>query len=185
MGCALLLCGVTAAPARDAHDLTGDELRVEMDRNTTLRGYVHRNGPPDIAESHLLADRPPWEDHEVTLYYLDRHKEIGFARASILGRPEIHLIRYERPLTDEQVAALGSRARARTEIARSEAARMKVAGVHRHMGPAERAEDAAARAEAAATKVELAADSAEHAADRAEAIASRMESTPRREPRKK
>ena len=193
MGCALLLCGAAAAPAMGERELSGDELRVEMDRNLALKGYVHRNGPPDLAESHVLADRPPWEDHEVTLYYLDRHKEIGFARASILGRPEIQIIRYERPLTDERVAELSTRAHARAAMGGGPCHHggpcdhpcdhpcdRPCGHRHgRHMGPAERAEDAAARAEAAATTLEASADSAERAADRAEAIASRMESGPR------
>src|SRR5262249_18633823 len=50
MGCALLLCGAAAASATDGQALTRDELRVEMDRNATLKGYVQRNGPPDLAE---------------------------------------------------------------------------------------------------------------------------------------
>jgi hypothetical protein len=98
----------------------------------------------------------------VTLYYLDMRKEIGFARAWILGRPEIQVQRYERPLSDEQIAALSSRAqrpRSRTGL-----------------GPDERAEESARRAEAAAGKVEAAADAAERAADKTEAIASKMES---------
>src|SRR5207244_4328397 len=81
-----------------------------MARNSALAVYVKRNGVPDVAEAHFLADEPPWDDHEVTLYYLDARKEVGFARAFILGSPEIHMKRYVRPLTDEQVAALASRA---------------------------------------------------------------------------
>jgi hypothetical protein len=162
MGCVLLLAGVVVASARGERELTDEELRAEMSMNREMAAYVARNGEPDVAESHFLSDVPPWDDHEVTLYYLDMRKEIGFARAWILGRPEIQVQRYERPLSDEQIAALSSRAqrpRSRTGL-----------------GPDERAEESARRAEAAAGKVEAAADAAERAADKTEAIASKMES---------
>src|SRR6266704_1464467 len=114
MGCALLLAGVVAVHARGDRELTDGELRAEMAKNSAMAAYVKRNGEPDVAESHFLADEPPWDDHEVTLYYLDARKEIGFARAWILGKPEIQIKRYERPLTDEQVAALARRSSAST-----------------------------------------------------------------------
>jgi hypothetical protein len=158
MGGALLLVGVTVARAVQEGELTDEELIGEMARNRALASFVGRNGMPDVAETHFLADRPPWDDHEVTLYYLDMRKEIAFARAYILGRPEVQIVRYERPLTDEQVAALATRVRPK------------------RLGPAERAEDSARRAEEAAGRVEAAADTAERAADKAEAVASKMES---------
>jgi hypothetical protein len=162
MGCAMLLAVAGTASARNEHDLSADELQAEMAHNGALAAYVERNGEPDVAETHFLADTPPWDDHEVTLYYLDMRKEIGFARAYILGSPEIHLARYERPLTDEQVAMLSTRAHART------AAAPAVAG-----DPVERAENAARRAEAAADKLDAAADTAERAAAHAEAVAAK------------
>jgi hypothetical protein len=159
MGGVILLGGVALAGARQGGELTEEQLRGEMARNRALASYVGRNGMPDLAESHFLADRPPWDDHEVTIYYLDMRKEIAFARAYILGRPEVQIVRYERPLTDEQVAALATRVRP-----------------GRGLGPAERAEASALRAEEAAGRVEAAAESAERAADKTEAIASKMES---------
>ena len=188
MGCALLLAGAVAAEARGEHELTNGELRSEMAKNRTLAAYVARNGEPDLAQSHFLADRPPWDDHEVTLYYLDARKEIGFARAWILGRPEIQIERYERSLTDEEVAALASRVKARPthsspgapdppaaapDAPATPGASSAPADPEQTAGlaPDERAERAAARAEDAASRIEAAADSAEHAADRAEAIA--------------
>jgi hypothetical protein len=162
MSCAIVLAGAVAARALDERELGADELRTEMIRNHALAAYIERNGPPDLAESRFLSDEPPWDDHEVTLYYLDSRKEIAFTRAWILGWPEVHLAHYERPLTDEQVRALTSRARAHP---------LEVAGG----GPVERAELAAQRAEDAAGRVETAAGSAERAADRAEAVASKME----------
>lgn len=171
MGCAVLLAAGAVASARDERQLSDDELRAEMSMNRALAAYVARNGEPDLAETHFLADRGPWDDHEVTLYYFDTRKEIGFARARILGRPEIQISRYERPLTDEQIAALSTRAHH---------PKSDVSG----LGPDARAEEAARRAEAAAGKVEAAADSAEHAADTAEAAANKMESTFHRSLRK-
>jgi septal ring-binding cell division protein DamX len=161
----MLLASVAVASARGERELTDEELRAEIARNKALAAYVARNGDPDIAETRFLSDTPPWDDHEVTLYYLDSRKEIGFARAWILGRPEVQLQRYERPLTDEQIAALASRARPRATTTSMAA-----------LGPDERAEGAARRAEAAASRVEAAADTAERAADRAEAVSSKMES---------
>ena len=164
-GCAMLLASVAVVSARGERELTDEELRAEMARNRALAAYVARNGDPDIAEAHFLADTGPWDDHEVTLYYLDSRKEIGFARAWILGRPDVQLQRYERPLTDERIAALASRAHPRATTTSMAA-----------LGPDERAEDAARRAEAAASRIEAAADTAERAADRAEAVSGKMES---------
>ena len=192
MGCALVLAGVAAAQARGERELTNDELRAEMARNSALAVYVKRNGVPDVAEAHFLADEPPWDDHEVTLYYLDARKEIGFARAWILGNPEIDIRRYERPLTDEQVATLASRVKARAKQAPAAPAAGAPPGdppavpappgttsgaeQTAGLGPDERAERAAGRAEDAAGRLETAADSAEHAAERAEAVAAKAES---------
>jgi hypothetical protein len=164
MGCVVMLAVAGAASARNEHDLSADELQGEMAHNRALAAYVARNGEPDVAETHFLADTPPWDDHEVTLYYLDTRKEIGFARAWILGSPEIQMQRYERPLTDAQVAMLTTRAHARTAAA--------PAGAGGAGGPDERAENAAHRAEAAADKLDAAADTAERAAAHAEAVAS-------------
>jgi hypothetical protein len=107
----MLLASVAVVSARGERELTDDELRAEMARNRALAAYVARNGDPDMAESHFLSDVPPWDDHEVTLYYLEARKEIGFARAWILGRPDVQIERYERPLTDEQIAALAARSK--------------------------------------------------------------------------
>jgi hypothetical protein len=170
MGCAMLLVTGAVASARGERDLSDEELRAEMAANRALAAYVARNGEPDVAETRFLADTGPWDDHEVTLYYLDLRKEIGFARAWILGRPDVQITRYERPLSDEQIAALSSRARKMRSDTRGVGA-----GMH-GLGPDARAEEAARRAELAAGKVEAAADSAERAAETAEAVASKMES---------
>lgn len=169
LGCVMLLAAASTAVARNERDLTDEELRAEMARNEALAAYVARNGAPDVAETHFLSDVPPWDDHEVTLYYLDMRKEIGFARAWMLGRPIVEVQRYERPLTDEQIAALTPRA----QRMRQESDATRIA----QLGPAERAEESARRAEAAADRIDAAADGVERAANRAEAIAAKAEST--------
>ena len=187
---AVVLGGARAGLARGDHEIDNDQLEVEMARNRALAAYVARNGKPDVAESRELADRPPWDDHEVTLYYFDAKKEIAFARAWILGRPSVHLEHYERPLSDADVAALSKRAH-RKPGASERPARMEPraggdpsatvkppanASVSASADPTERAEAAAQRAEAAAGRLEAAAAEAEHAADRAEASIEGMES---------
>jgi hypothetical protein len=171
----MLLAAAGVASARAERELDDEELRAEMAMNHALAAYVARNGEPDMAEAHFLADTPPWDDHEVTLYYLDMRKEIGFARAYILGAPTIQIQRYERPLTDQQIAALSTRVRKRTS---------EGVGPGAGAGPDARAEDAARRAEAAADKVDAAADAAERAADKAEAIGNKAESEFQRSLRK-
>jgi hypothetical protein len=146
-----------AHPVHEARELSDEELLNEMMHNRALSAYVSRNGLPDVAERHFLSSRAPWDDHEITLYYLDTRTEIAFARAWILGAPDVHVERYERGLTDEELAALASRSRTR------------------RVGPTARAEAAAVRAEAAANRVEAAVASVEQAADRAEAVVAKME----------
>jgi len=197
---AVVLGGARVGLARGEHEIDDDQLEVEMARNRALAAYVTRNGKPDVAESRELADRPPWDDHEVTLYYLGTRKEIGFARAWILGRPTVHLERYERPLSDAEVAALSKRARQRPSSAGRPAAAVPAPGSGpsagassaapapardpmASAGPAERAEEAAQRAEAAAGRLEAAAAEAEHAADRAEAAIDGMATAARTVPR--
>jgi len=178
LGCWVLLAALVA-PVWAERDLSEDELRDEMAQNRALEQYIERNGMPDLAAARFLADTPPWDDHEVALYYLDRRQEVGFARAYILGRPSIEIERYRRPLTDEQVAALAARARQRPVDA-PPADRVS----RGPLGPAERAEESARRAEDAAARVEQAAESAERAAERAEAVTARMEQSFHRSLRK-
>jgi hypothetical protein len=172
LGCSLVLAAL-AAPARAERDLTENELRDEMQHNRMLEAYIERNGMPDLATARFLADTQPWDDHEVALYYLDKRQEIGFARAYILGRPQVELERYRRPLTDEQVAALAARTRQRPldspapDLAPAPPPTPRRGGA---LSPLERAEESARRSEDAAMRVERAADAAERAADRAEAV---------------
>ena len=168
VGSMVLFAAVGVANARGERELSGDELRAELSMNRAMRAYVERNGDPDVAEAHFLADTPPWDDHEVTLYYFDMRKEVGFARAWILNSPDVQIQRYERPLTDRQIAALSTRAHKRPTT--EDGPHARVDG-----GPDARAEDAARRAEAAADRIDTAADAAERAADKAEAIGNKSE----------
>jgi len=172
----VLLAGAMAVRADQPTQLDAAGLRSEMRINRLLAAYIERNGMPDVAERSFLSDMPPWDDHQVTLFYLDRHQEISFARAYILGWPSIAIERSEHRLSDAQVAALAPLARSRGVVVRG--------------GALARAEAAAERAEAAADRVEAAADQADRAATRAESIVSKMESQParpaaRRRPAKK
>src|SRR5437867_11340529 len=64
MGCALVLAGVAAAQARGERGLSSDDVLAELGRNSALAVYVKRNGVPDVAEAHFLADEPPWDDQD-------------------------------------------------------------------------------------------------------------------------
>jgi len=192
---AIAMSGGAFAGMKGGHDLSDEELRSEMSLNRALAAYVNRNGMPDVAETRFLADRPPWDDHEVALYYLDSRTEIRFARALILGRPDIQLVRFQRVLSEDDVEALAPRVRNRPADmgstdqpsdapAPTSAMRPAVEQVpvepqpeqaeqttdQSVVGPADRAEAAAARAEAAADRLEASADSAEEAAGRAESV---------------
>jgi hypothetical protein len=153
------VAGVASADVPRARILTRAEINAEMTVNRRLAGYIARNGYPDIAEWRFLSDEPPWDEHEVSCYYLDRRKEIAFTRAWMLGSPWIPIQRYERELTDADIAAL------------------QPLLVHEETvstDPVTRAEAAAARAEAAVQRIEIAAAATERAADRAEAVVAKM-----------
>jgi len=195
---AIAMSGGAFAGMKGGHDLSDEELRSEMSQNRALAAYVNRNGMPDVAETRFLADRPPWDDHEVALYYLDSRTEIRFARALILGRPEIQLVRFQRRLSEDDVEALAPRVRNRpadmgstdqpsappaptsamrpvveqvpVEPQPEQAEQAEQTTDQSVVGPADRAEAAAARAEAAADRLEAIADSAEEAASRAESV---------------
>jgi hypothetical protein len=184
---ALLLATSGFAAAPEGRFISQDELRLEAAENTDLAEYLDRNGTPEVAEVRVLADRPPWDDHEVTLYYLGERHEISFARALTLGKADISVIRYERELTDADVDALRSMAADTAgggDVAMAERAddvdwaTATAAGTALEGGmpttPAERAEAAADRAEIAAGRVELAADRTEKAATRAETAFDRL-----------
>ena len=168
-----VLAGVARATMPPPRQLSADELETEMAQNRALAAYVKRNGAPDIAETRALSDRPPWDAYEVVLYYLDQRREMRFARATILGRPEVQVIRNERTLSEDEAAAMRDRVGRVGPVSGVG----QVSGVGATgLAPDERAEAAALRAENAATTTENAALAAERAAERTEAVTARLES---------
>ena len=183
---AVFAAAVAQANPYDGRLLTLSDLKAEASDNSELDSYMTRNGLPDVAESRVLSDRPPWDAHEVTLYYLGTRKEISFSRAIVLGKPDMAVTRYERDLSDADVAALmgvvGTAAiepdkggdiekvaAVETTDVMSDAPEADIDVAAFDMSdPADRAEAAALRSEQAADRVEAAADKAEMAALRAE-----------------
>ena len=176
----LVLVGTAHAVVEEAQ-LDSAGLKAKAEENLALARYLRHNGMPDAAEVRPIRDQPPWEDYEVTLYYFGIRKEIAFARARVLGHPEICTTRYERTLTDADIKAL------QTHLAglggpgvggsAAAASGTDMAGTTCTGNATARAECAAGRAESAADRVELAAGRAEKAADRTEEIVAKM-STP-------
>jgi hypothetical protein len=160
----LVLAGTAGATHRE--ELDRDGLKNQAAENKALRRYIRHNGAPDVAELKPILDQPPWDNHEVTLYYFANRKEISFARARVLGRPEVHIMRYERTLTDGDIRVLRER--------RGRLAAVVVETPLCTGSAAERAECAAGRAERAADQVDVAAERAEKAAARTEAVVEKM-----------
>lgn len=161
----------TARASQDGGMLDVAGLKKQASQNKALARYIKYNGMPEMAEVRPIMDQPPWDDHEVTLYYLNAHREISFARARVLGRPEVHTTRYQRVLTDGDVRSL----KAHGTMLASAAGDAPMAAPTACTGnAAERAECAAARAEDAANRIDVAATKTEKAAVRAEAIAEKM-----------
>jgi hypothetical protein len=160
-----------SAAAVQEMDLDRAGLKAEASQNRALRQYLKRNGLPDVAQVRPVQDQPPWDDHEVTLYYIGMRKEISFARARILGHPEIHTTRYRRLMTDEDIRSL----QAHTGRLSADAGAKVATSTPTCTGSAtERAECSATRAENVADRLDAAAEKTEQAADRTEAIATKM-----------
>lgn len=166
---AVLALAGTAGAVATQKDLDRAGLNDQADQNTALKRYLKHNGYPEMAEVRPIPDQPPWDDHEVTLYYLKAHKEISFARARVLGHPDVHSTRYERVMTDADVRALeahGTRLNGdKAPVAMETTCKGSAAA---------RAKCAADRADSAADRVDLAASRAEQAADKTEAIVGKM-----------
>ena len=192
---AVLALAVTARASHQVGELDRGGLNEQAKRNRALARYLKYNGYPDMAEVKTIVDQPPWDDHEVTLYYLNRRKEISFARARVLGRPDVHQMRYERLMTDADIRAMkshGSRlapaqaapaaetnpataAETTTAAPTPGTTTVAVAEPSPCTGSAStRAECAAGRAEHAAERIDVAAVRAEQAAERTEAIVEKM-----------
>jgi hypothetical protein len=157
----------------EVRTLNANELAIEANANHALDQYLERNGYPDVARTRPLADRPPWAEREVVLYYLDTRREIAFTRAIILGQENIDIQRFESMLTDEEVAALSSQPSMRTPPDDGVLASANYVNPT-STNPADRAEAAAFRAEQAAGRVEEAAVRTENAATRAETVVEKL-----------
>ncbi len=149
-------------------------LGTEMELNEALRVHVDHAGRPDLAQRMRVHSDLPWDNYIVRLIYLDAGTEIAFSRAYLLGRPDVGLLRYRRPLTDDlaaqtrdYLASAGPMPTAYTDPTSSAAIS--------DLGPADRAEAAARRAEAAAEMTERGAMAAEQAAAKLESSTVRAE----------
>ena len=176
---ALTVALTLVGPARamvEQHELDSDGLKKAAQENKALARYMKHNGLPDVAEVKPILDQPPWDDHEVTLYYFKSRKEISFARARVLGRPEVYSKRYERVMTDADIRSLQSRPKVVASAATSKDPTSSKDSSSCTGSATSRAACAADRAEAAADRVDAAATRAEAAADRTEAVVERMAS---------
>ncbi|MBM4269849.1 MAG: hypothetical protein FJ144_25145 [Deltaproteobacteria bacterium] len=115
-----------------------------MQTDGAIRKTVARIGLPDAAEIQRVENEAPWLDYEVRTYYRAYGQMYVFARAFILGNPQVSLLRHQGPIPEATLA------RMMPIDAEAEALR---------------AEQAAAEAEAMADRAERRADAAERAAD--------------------
>jgi len=144
-----------ATPVGPALPLGPHGLAMKMHQNPEIAQYIARRGYPDWAELVEVDADLPLGTHEVHLYYLRLDREIVFTEASILGRRDIGVRLYERPVDAVK--------------------RELIEEYFLAHDPARRAELAAMRADAAADRAEEAAEGLEHVADRAEGYTRKME----------
>lgn len=126
-----------------------------MRMSPELRSYVAMRGYPDWAEEVEVDSGLPLGSHELRVYYLRLDREVSFARAFILGRPQVSLRLFERPIAP--------------------ADRVRIEEAYLAKDPARRAELAAERAMVAAEHAERAADAVESLADKAEHFSAQVE----------
>jgi hypothetical protein len=183
---ALAFLALTTSTARAAVEvLDAEGLDAEMRRNEALWTQVRHSGAPDLAQRWRVHSDLPWDVYLVRLIYLDAGKELAFSRAFILGRPEIGLLRYRRPLSDELAAQTRQYLAAGGPAPTMDLEPSTFAGSpSSDLGPAERAEAAALRAETAAEMTELGAAAAEQAAARLERTTASLEDAFRKQLRK-
>ena len=148
-------CLAMAVPIGPGRPLGEHGFGQHLRTNPELRSFVALRGYPDWVEEVEVDSGLPLDAYELRLYYLRLDREVAFTRAFILGRPQVSLKLFERPIEP------GDRARI------EEAYLVK--------DPARRAELAADRAMAAAEHAERAADAVERLADQAEHFSERME----------
>lgn len=157
------------------------ELATEIRGNQALKQHVRDRGLPDLAQRWNVHTSWPWESHIVRLFYLKPRTEIAFSRAFVLDRPQIGLMRYQRPISEETAAEL-QRFLASAPRSIDENSGMYEGPLTGE--PTGRAEAAAKRAEAAAEMTELGAAGAEQAANRLESLATEAEGSFRKQLRK-
>lgn len=148
-------CFAMAVDVAPGRPLGGYAFEQRMRSNPELRTFVALRGYPDWVEEIEVDSGLPLDSHEVRLYYLRLDREVAFTKAFILGRPQVSLKLFERP-----IAAVD---RARIEEA------------YLAKDPARRAELAAERAIAAAEHAERAAEAVENLADHAEHFSAQIE----------
>jgi hypothetical protein len=158
-------CGAMAVPIGPGRALGECGFERYLRNDPELRSFVTLRGYPDWAEEIEVDSDLPLDSYELRLYYLRLDREVAFTRAFILGRPQVSLRLFERPI-------------AATDRARIEEAYLA-------KDPARRSELAADRAVAAAEHVERAAVAVERLADQAEQFSERLEQSYHRRSRRR
>lgn len=148
-------CFALAVPIGPGTPLGASAFEQQMRTNPEIRSFVALRGYPDWVEEIEVDSGLPLDSCEVRLYYLRLDREVSFTRAFILGRPQVSLRLFERP------------------IAPADRARIEEAYLAKD--PARRAELAAERAMAAAEHAERAADAVENLANQAENFSEQIE----------
>lgn len=136
----------------DPKPLSLQSFRTILSTNEAVRDTVARIGMPDFAELQRVDVESPWATYEIRAYYRSFNKMYAFARAFLLGRPGVALVRFTGPIPPEKRAQMAGALPARALDPDQEALR---------------AERAAAEAEALAERAEKRADKAEAIADTA------------------
>lgn len=157
-------CFGAAAPMGPGRPMGELGFEQQLQQNRELRSFVELRGYPDWVEEVEVDSTRPLDGYELRLYYLRFDREVAFTRAFILGRPQISLRLFDRPMSP-------------ADRARIEAAYLAV-------DPAKRSELAADRATASAERAERVANTVERLADRAEQFSERMEQAFHRSMRK-
>ena len=152
MAAPCLAVAVSVGPGRPLGE-SGFERHLR--KNPELRTFVALRGYPDWVEEVEVVSGLPLDAHELRLYYLRLNREVAFTRAFILGRPQVSLWLFERPIAPVDRARIQEAYLARDPVRRAELA-------------ADRAMTAAVNAEHAADSVERLADQAEHFRDEME-----------------
>lgn len=148
-------CFAAATPIGPGRPIGEQGFERQLRMNPELRSFVELRGYPDWVEEVEVDSTRPLDAYELRLYYLRFDREVAFTRAFILGRPQVSLRLFDRPIAPAD--------RARIEEA------------YLAIDPARRSERAADRAMAAAEHAERAADAVERLADHAEQLNERME----------